>query len=317
MLPSTIKMLNAIIGSCKNEPHVPNDLYNLGYQEIAVEKPIGVKSGNVVPDLAIASAKLNSACCLESKTGPNIENAQAQRYAEIEPEHIQRFCAFALDYPATPTVDVSYVCPADPRCVTGLGVDLDRIGLTFPLLAVGANIALHRGAFRQPDLHSLFSAGLNVDWVRLPEYYRFDKDTPLHEMAPHVITSLVAFATQGATTFTTAEIAGSAYGEFWRVTGEAQKREVISKVGRILQTAMATELAAFLTGPTHTRIGSNAAWSLSYRNATGGAFPARRLKTLQQAGRKFTSRLKREEQDSLPGLAEYLVGDAHLGKVDS
>lgn len=303
-----VAMLNAIIGRCQNEPFVPNDLFQLGYTQIAIERPVAFADGKeVVPDLAIGSGTLNGACCFESKTGRNIDAPQARKYAQLTPQHLERYCRFTLDYTRAVTVDVGYLCPDDAECVDGITMDLDREGLPFPLLPVGAQIALARGRFNEPQLHSLFATRLTMDFAKVPPYYHFDKVSRLFEMAPWVVQSLVAFAQQGNIPFRTAAIAADAYGPLWHVTGAGQQNTVIKKTGQVLRAAMVKELKSFLErADAKKTVNRNTEWTLRYANATGNAYPFQRLKSLDKACVRFVNRLESEELGTLPGMWRYL-----------
>ena len=204
---------------------------------------------------------------------------------------------------------MGYLCPDDTTCVSGLSYDLEREKLPFPLLPVGANIALARGQFNETELHDLFTAGLPVDFATVTAYYHFDKDSRLYEMAPWVAQSLVSFAQLGNVPFTTAAIAADAYGPLWSVTGTRQRNEVIKNTGKILRKALVNELRAFLEGPDPTRpVKPNAKWTLRYANASGTAYPVQRLQRLAKVCTDLASRLEREELGTLPGMTRALFG---------
>jgi hypothetical protein len=299
-----VLILRSLIALCKRDIKLPSVLYDLGYTQIAMDKTIRLAEDKLVmPDLIISSRKENHSIVWESKSGRNIDNDQARRLASIEAKVFRDQLMFNVKIEEDFVFDVAYAC--DSGQCENIKFDLERsskeissVG-AFPLVGFheSSGIKKHSGKFNRANIDKVLTDGLGIDLIKVPtEYLRFDKDSPLSEIAPYVMTNIVAYATRQEPRFSAEQIAKDSYGSSWDyIYSSAIKNEIAKKIENMLFNARQNELVGYLTKPGTGKNLRSPKWSLSYSNRRGTAFPSRRLKKLQKQCIEFVNRLKNEE----------------------
>ena len=107
--------INAWIALHKGEAGWPARLKEQGFAIHKFEMPMTVPSGNVVVDATSIREDPPTVVATESKSGGNISNEQAKRYAEIRPIHVARHAG--LPFPHTSAATKSST-PARSRVAT-------------------------------------------------------------------------------------------------------------------------------------------------------------------------------------------------------
>ncbi|MFC1909123.1 hypothetical protein ACFLXD_04635 [Chloroflexota bacterium] len=258
---------------------------------------------SVMPDLIISSRKENHSIVWESKSGRNIENDQAKRLAHINATIFRDQLLFNVNIGDNFVFDIAYACDGE-QC-ENIKVDLDRMSNEvaviggFPLVGFHNELGIkkHSGKFNRESIDKVLTDGIVIDLREVPtEYLRFDKDSPPSEIAPHVMTNIVAYATRQETRFSAEQIARDSCGSSWDYTySTTVKNEIAKKIDSMLFDARQNELVGYLTKPGKGKKIRSPKWSLSYSNRSGSALPSRRLKKLQTQCIKFVNRLKNEE----------------------
>lgn len=298
-----VLILRALIALCKRDIKLPSVIYDLGYTQIVMEKVIRLENDrSVMPDLVISSRKENHCVVWESKSGRNIDNDQAKRLADIEAKAFTDQLMLNVKIEDDFAFDIAYAC--DGQQCQNIRVDLDRVARevaivgAFPLVGFyeESGIKTHSGRFNKESIHGVLANGINFDLREVPtEYLRFDKDSPLSDIAPWVMTNIVAYATRQEPRFSAEQIAKDSYGSSWGyIASNTIKNEIAEKIDNMLLDARQNELDGYLTKPGRDGIRSPK-WNLSYLNRRGIAFPSRRLKKLQKQCIEFVNRLKNEE----------------------
>jgi len=298
-----VLILRALIALCKRDIKLPSNFYNLGYTQVVMDKTIRLEDGrSVMPDLIISSRKENHCVVWESKSGRSIENNQAKRLASIEARVFPDQLMLNVKIEDGFAFDIAYAC--DGKQCQNIRVDLDRVAQevasvsAFPLVGFydESGIKTHSGRFNKENINHVLGNGINIDLREIPtEYLRFDKDSLRSEMAPYVMTNIVAYATRQEPRFSAEQIAKDSYGSSWDyIASNTTKNQVAQKIDDILLDARQNELDGYLTKPGRGGIRSPK-WNLSYLNRRGTAFPSRRLKRLQKQCIEFVNRLKNEE----------------------
>ncbi|MCK4435486.1 hypothetical protein KAU87_01620 [Candidatus Bathyarchaeota archaeon] len=255
-----------------------------------------------MPDLIISSRKENHCVVWESKSGRSIDNDQAKRLASIKARAFPDQLMLNVKIEDGFAFDIAYAC--DGKQCQNIRWDLDRVAQelasvgAFPLVGFydESGIKTHSGRFNKENINRVLGDGINIDLREVPtEYLRFDKDSPLSEIAPYVIANIVAYATRQEPRFSAEQIAKDSYGSSWDyIASNTIKNQVAQKIDNILLDARQNELYGYLTKPGRDGIRSPK-WNLSYLNQRGTAFPSRRLKKLQKQCIEFVNRLTNEE----------------------
>jgi len=298
-----VLILRALIALCKRDIKLPSDLYDLGYTQVVMDKTIRLEDDrSVMPDLIISSRKENHCVVWESKSGRSIDNDQAKRLASIEARAFPDQLMLNVKIEDGFAFDIAYAC--DGKECQNIRVDLDRVARAvasvgaFPLVGFHeeSGIKTHSGRFNKENINRVLGDGISIDLREVPtEYLRFDKDSPRSEIAPYVMTNIVAYATRQDPRFSAEQIAKDSYGSSWdHIRSNTTKNEIAKKIDNMLLEARQNELDGYLTKPGRGGIRSPK-WNLSYLNRRGIAFPSGRLKKLQKQCIEFVNRLKNEE----------------------
>ena len=80
------RLVNKMIGLCKNTAKWPSILYDLGYDVQLIECPITIRKSarEIVPDVVAVSDKLEHVVVIDCKSGKNVEPDQDGRYESLE-----------------------------------------------------------------------------------------------------------------------------------------------------------------------------------------------------------------------------------------
>jgi hypothetical protein len=298
-----VLILRALIALCKRDIKLPSVIYDLGYTQIITDKMIKLENDrSVMPDLIISSMKENHCVVWESKSGRSINNDQAKRLASIKERVFTDQLVLNVKIENDFTFDIAYACNGQ-EC-QNIRVDLDRVAKevasvgAFPLVGFyeETGIKTHSGRFKKGNINRVLGDGINIDLREVPtEYLRFDRDSLGSEIAPYVMTNIVAYASRQETRFSAEQIAKDSYGSSWEyIYSNRIKNQIAKRIDAMLLDARQNELEGYLTKPGKGKIRTKK-WNISYSNRSGAAFPANRLKRLQKRCIEFVNRLKQEE----------------------
>jgi hypothetical protein len=184
-----LRMLNCWIGLCHGDDPLPKDISNLGYVDRAVERRFKIATGRECkPELIIASKSEKHALLWEWKDGRTIDLDQLQRYSTVTHDDL---------------VERAFL--GEKECATHdpvLVVKEEHVANTLDLLkrenVLFAVIGAFPGAFRSVGSQingsaiAKLLADFSCDWEHAPvSYVPLDRDSPLEEVAPHVVTLLL------------------------------------------------------------------------------------------------------------------------------
>ena len=285
-----LKLINAIIAMCRSDSKWPHYFYDMAYGVKWIEYPFTCSTGEtLVPDLVIVSNAQNNCILFESKSGSNIENAQAERYKKVRPDDVVSKLFVDVVGGQKPSIDVTYLCFSEST--PAIVLQLDALSAAFPVLEMAPDILrLAANSFSVSKITNDLSKGIAIDRNKIPMgYFPFDEDSSDSEVAPLVVQTLVSFASQNKPHFKSEEITQDIIGSLWEHFGRQKKKQLVDKVKAILGKAKIRELHGFLE-----RRGEH--WSLSYAFPVSPAFPTRRLEALSKKCRLFVKRLRDEER---------------------
>ncbi len=259
---NSFDMLNALVSLCDKRSDDQGALYQLGYKskDIRLEYPTGITGGKgVVVDLLLLSKAINSFLCIESKSGGNIELAQAQGYGKLKP---QQFAALISKWHESSafSVDVAYVCTVAQLERISKGLKRDNLAQSIicfhevengqlptaarypqmrPALASMARpclITLERNKLKNQRLASRLSRGIALDLMTVPPFIHFDVSSSAAQLTRCLMQAVSGFVAEGRTTFSSEELARVAYGEdAWLKT--MRRAELLARVNKTLTAA--------------------------------------------------------------------------------
>jgi hypothetical protein len=285
-----LRLLNALIAMCRPDPRWPHFFYDLMYGVKWIEQPFTCETGeSLKPDLVIYSPSMNNCILFEIKGGSNIDNDQAIRYKSVRPRDVVSKLLVDVINGKEPSIDVSYMCFSD--ATTSITQQLKAISADFPIFELGMNhFRLVCNKCTVEKINIDLSQGIAVDSTRIPMgYVHFDADSSDSEVAPFVMQTLVAFASQNRPHFQIEEITEDAVGSLWPHFSMELRKALRIKVSSILGEARTRELKRFLAH-------SKGLWTLNYSFPQSTSFPTKRLESLRKRCKQFVKRLRDEER---------------------
>ncbi len=259
---NSFDMLNALVSLCDKRSTEQDALYQLGYKskDIRLEYPAGITGGKgVVVDLLLLSEAINSVLCIESKSGRNIELAQARGYRKLKP---QQFAALIRKWrePGAFSVDVAYVCTTAQLEPISKGLKRENLDhsiicfhevengqllaaeryphlrLALEMMARPCLITLERNKLKNQRLASRLSRGIALDLATVPPFIHFDVSSTAAHLTRCLLQAVSGFAAEGRSTFSSEELASAAYGaEAWQKT--MRRAELLARVNKTLTAA--------------------------------------------------------------------------------
>jgi len=124
-----------------------------------IEQPVSVPSvGIVEADVICLNRTRNHAILWECKSGRTIEEKQARVYAALSPTDVQRTGNVTFPKPASASCEVVYCCLAEDS--KAISTALREMGLSLPVVSLGAKAELASGQMKDTTLCKLFMAGI-------------------------------------------------------------------------------------------------------------------------------------------------------------
>lgn len=229
-MEARLRPVNALLALIMRGDLTPPVLADAGFRIAGLEIPVGLPGARVVVDVLLVHDATSHLLACEAKSGANVEDAQARRYAALDAQQVVQAGAVNLPSRIAPTVEAVFVCLADHtvRIRTGL----DRAEVQAAVLAVGPG----RVSLDNPDAAGEVLAAALVVPAKLPagvpRLIAFDQDSPVGVVRPAVRAVLVAHLSRRSFEASSATIAeetarflatygGTARGRFIRNVEEA------------------------------------------------------------------------------------------------
>jgi len=257
---NNVRLLNAIIGLCMKQRDWPSLLHDYGYCVHSMELDFETSSGKEIsPDLIISSNRQRHCLLFENKGGGLDKGRhQMDNYATLTNDDIKKWVTTMCD-----EFDITVACVEENE--EGISKSISDIGCKFPVIAVrSSSITLINNNFKDSACDALFSAGVPIDLSTAPGHYvKFIADSEEHEIAKHLIVSLVSYARRSKNTFSTQEIAGDSFGESWAsYRKEKLRMSIYKKVANILEKASEGEMRGMLNKVRGERV--DAIWEFTF-----------------------------------------------------
>ena len=222
--------INVWIALHRGEAGWPRNLADQGFAIHRLEAPVSTSAGLTVVDGISVRGEPATVLVTECKAGGSVENEQARRYAAMTPQDVYRF----VGLPSKPDlweIEPIYACLGEGR--GGIRVDLDRLGLPFPLLVVDdRRVRLEAAAEDAVD-----SFSVKVPPGPPPRYVVVDGDSSEEELLEYLLPELMAAASRGQA-FVRVDTLLQSVMPYWDVYGPPAKKQLRTKARAALVRAI-------------------------------------------------------------------------------
>lgn len=193
-MEARLRPLNGLLGLCVVGDLNPATLADAGFRLIALEVPVGVEEGRVVVDAVVLHEPSALLLACECKSGANVEEAQARKYAALDPVALAQAASFDLRG-GRPSVEPMYVCLAEHASRIQQG--LRATGVSAALLTVSPDRLDLVDSDRAP--RALVDAwperGVKLT-AGVPRIIPCDAESPSDVLKPQIHAVLVSHLTQ-------------------------------------------------------------------------------------------------------------------------
>jgi hypothetical protein len=216
----------------------PAPLAEAGFRVAGLEIPALLHGHKVVIDILLFHEATNHLVLCESKSGANIEDAQARTYSVLPPTAAVQAACVTIKSRTPPTSETLYVCLEDyaERIRRGL----KNAGVSFPVLAVGhKSIRLLDSALATETLSGPLAQEITLTGPP-PRLLPFDPDSPIEVIERYVRSEMVALLsrrTEHITITSLTESVARHYGLYAHKAQQTLKSKVASAVDRISASA--------------------------------------------------------------------------------
>jgi hypothetical protein len=182
----------------------------------------------------------------ESKSGGNVEEEQARRYATVNAQDLRLAGAVDLPTRTPPTVETLYLCLSEHagRVQQGLGAS----GVSFPLLAVSARSATLLFTERASPLLARALDGPLVLPAGIPRHIPLDDQSSVSELRGAVRAELAVLQSHSKTEQTIRAITERVV-PHWPIYGRAARERFVGKVTTAVREIVQDEPDTFAYQP--------------------------------------------------------------------
>lgn len=222
------KLINYLIGFCKNDPKWINPLWELKYKPRIIEQTISMSDGSsVTPDIILGTDRFGHILVCECKGGSTINKNQAAKYGKLTVKDLSRWLRLQT---GSMLHDVCYVVFKDSP---------EFIQNAFPALVFSDRVEKHGKKFSQDHLEKAFSQSSDISRLSPPlSYYPFSSEDNISEITAYVLRAVVSLAQKeyGVPTEDAQRLDKilSETHKMYKVLSSRHKRELKKKIGQIV-----------------------------------------------------------------------------------
>ncbi|GEL77048.1 hypothetical protein [Tenuibacillus multivorans] len=206
-LYSELDLVNLFVCMCLDHelPEIDNILKKEGYHLISIDRKVDTSSGSVKFDVLLSNKDKNVSLGFElkGKKASNLEKEQFDRYSNLSSEEYAKLGG------------VSSTNPQFHQLQTIIGINsinskkviefIKKHHYKFPILAIdSSSITVKQDRIVDSSVHQHFERYFK--YQSFISFIKFDKDTPLIQIAPSLITSIFKYAQKNKLIFTVDEI---------------------------------------------------------------------------------------------------------------
>lgn len=238
-----LRPVNALLGLLTRGDENPAALADAGFRLVGLEVPVAGPQGTVTVDAVLLHDESLHLLLCEVKSGANVDQGQAQRYAALDAGAVVQAGHVTLPRRGTLTVATAYVCLAQHADRIRLG--MDTAGVRYPLLAVHeAMITLLDEGAASSQLRVAFGSG-PIRLIRPPpRLVAFDHDSPVDVIQPFVKAELVAGLANRAGQLTVGGLT-ERITPYFGLYGRKARQRLIQRVGEAARRVAAADPDTF------------------------------------------------------------------------
>lgn len=306
-----LRPVNALIGLCTPGDLNPAVLYDAGFRVAGLEIPALSPAGRVVIDVLLVHPPTSHLIVCESKSGANVDEEQARKYAGLDPRTVVLAGSVDLPTRTPPTVETLYLC---------LDAHTDRVLLG--LAAAGVDVPVLAAGPRSVELLNRSRAGAQLaaalpSPVHLPtgigRHIPFDEQSTAADLRPVVRSQLSALQANRVQAESVRVVAGNALPQL-ALYGRGAREGFMKKVGTAIRAIALDEPDTFAYQP---NTGNHEARVQVLRTPEDND-PRGRTQAWQANGRpRHTQRRQDANPDQLDLLQELEAADAVGGDIDT
>ena len=180
------RLINYIIGFCKEDPLWVCPLKKLKYKPQIIEQTISLSDGTkVTPDIVLSSNRLAHILVCECKGGSTVSMEQATRYKKLTTSDLSRWVRL-------PTGEMSH-----DVCYVMFETNMNSAPNTFPVLTFSDHVKKHGEKFGQHDLETVFSQAIHIGNLQPTlSYYPFSANDDMYDITAYVLRAVVSLVQQ-------------------------------------------------------------------------------------------------------------------------
>lgn len=239
--------INAVLGLLVPGDVNPAALFDAGFRLAGLEVPVVGPDGRVVADMVLFHAARSHLVLVEAKSGANVEDSQARRYAALDPIAVVQATGVTVPQRDELAVETVYACL--DQHASRIRQGLDHAGVHCALIRVAErSITLDRPTPSDSPLDAAWASGpieLAGPVVRL---LPFDHDSDASAFTAVVRAQLVAELAQRRTRMTVRTLAELVVPYFAMFANSAQQ-QLIGKVRVITRTIADEEPSTYRYWP--------------------------------------------------------------------
>ena len=107
--------INAVLGLLAPGDVNPAALFDAGFRLAGLEVPVVGPDGRVVADMVLFHAARSHLVLIEAKSGANVDDSQARRYAALDPIAVVQATGVTVTQRDELTVEIAYACLDEQR----------------------------------------------------------------------------------------------------------------------------------------------------------------------------------------------------------
>ncbi|MFD2639119.1 hypothetical protein [Piscibacillus salipiscarius] len=245
-----LDLINILVCMCLEEEldGIENVFTKHGYNLISIDRNIDTSVGTIKYDLIISNKLKEYSLGFELKgnKASNLETDQLEKYKNVSSSELVKFGG--LNSFNSEEHKLQTIIGINNHSSENVISFLEEQNYSFPVLAVDtSNIQIKHIRIIDNEINNVFKSPLIYkSFISLIKY---DKDTPLENIAPDLIAIILKYSLEGKSNFTVDEVIDDLYCSIpnvFQIIGGDVKKAVRRKIIKLLDRLSKTELSVYL-----------------------------------------------------------------------
>ncbi len=238
-----LQPINALLGLTVGNGLDRAPFRDAGFRVVGLEVPVTTVRGNTVIDLVLFNPESSLLVACEAKSGRNVENDQAEKYASLDATAVVQASQVTLTRRVRPRVIACYACKV--QHLTTVRYGLNTLGLKFPIVAVDDMKITFDCPEAQPGpLNEVFATSELALSGPSPRLIAFDHESSAELIEPYIKAQLVATLSHSRQQMTVRALAEQAAPHF-ALYGRKARNQLVKKASQAVRHIADTESTYF------------------------------------------------------------------------